>query len=98
MVHQGQLELGVDDALHLVGGIGGGVALEEQRDEAGVLLAGPVEVAADPPGVASRHEGAGLQVAAVYSLEPRVALDPERMAPGADHRGGDGGHGGLLLG
>jgi hypothetical protein len=94
VTHQSELALGEDD-----GGVGVTTEVQEQRDEAGVLLFAAVEVATDRPGVTSDLGRRGLYVAAVLAvprLEPRVALELEHEVTGGDRRGGDGGHRDLL--
>jgi len=76
VVHQSELEVGVDDGPS--GGGGGVTQAEVQRDEAGVLLFCAVEIEMESPGVASCLERRGLYAAAVLAavrrLEPRVVL------------------------
>ena len=67
LVDQLELDLGVDGSAP---GVGEG---QVHRDEAGVLLVRPVQVAADLPGVAAGPELAGQEGAAVVAareLEP----------------------------
>lgn len=94
LVDQLELDLGMDGGARPRVGEG-----QVQRDEAGVLLVRPVQVAADLPGVAAGPELAGQEGAAVVAarvLEPRVALHLEHVVPGADRPRDDAGHGHLL--
>ncbi|KAJ1287670.1 hypothetical protein BS78_02G028900 [Paspalum vaginatum] len=79
VVHQSELEFGVDDAP------GGDAvsAVEEQGHEAGVLRDVPVEIATEPPGLILTCLLEVAAVLAVRVLQPRVALDLEQVVPGA---------------
>ena len=94
LVDQLELDLGMDGGARP--GVGEG---QVHREEAGILLVRPVEVAVDHPGVAAGRELAeqeGAAVVAARELEPQVAFHLAHMVPGADRPRGDGGHGHLL--